>query len=122
MAAVVAVVTISACTSSPAPSGPSDTSNASASPQAAPKLTPYTSADFATALAWAPDGRLFYAERSGTIRSFDGPRPGLFATISTSTDGERGPLGLGPSPTSRDDPFVYPFSSRAAAPTRQRVV
>src|ERR1700682_1902945 len=120
--AVLAVVTISACTSSAAPSGPSGTSNASASPQAAPKLTTYTNADFATALAWAPDGRLFYAERSGTIRTFDGTNRRVFATASSSTDAERGLLGLALSPSFRDDHFVYAFYSRADDPTRQRVV
>ena len=122
MAAVVAVVTISACTSSPAPSGASGTSRASASPQPSPKLTTYTAADFATALAWAPDGRLFYAERSGTIRTFDGTNRRVFATVSASTDGERGLLGLALSPSFRDDHFVYAFYSRADDITRQRVV
>jgi len=119
-AAVLAVVTISACTSSTAPIGSS--TSPSASPQPPPKLTTYTAADFATALAWAPDGRLFYAERSGTIRSFDGTNRRVFATVSTSTDGERGLLGLALSPTFHQDHFVYAFYSRADDTTRQRVV
>ena len=114
------VLTISACTSSPAPIGSSI--SPSASPQPPPKLTTYTAADFATALAWAPDGRLFYAERSGTIRSFDGTNRRVFATVSTSTDGERGLLGLALSPTFHQDHFVYAFYSRADDTTRQRVV
>jgi glucose/arabinose dehydrogenase len=85
-------------------------------------LTTYTAADFATALAWAPDGRLFYAERSGTIRTFDGTNRRVFATVSTSTSGERGLLGLALSPTFRDDHFVYAFYSRADDLSRQRVV
>jgi glucose/arabinose dehydrogenase len=113
---VFCVLTISACTSSPAPIG------SSASPQPSPKLTTYTAADFATALAWAPDGRLFYAERSGTIRSFDGTNRRVFTTVSTSTDGERGLLGLALSPTFRADHFAYAFYSRADDTTRQRVV
>src|ERR1700730_9449117 len=122
--AVLAVVTMSACTSSTAPSRDSVTSraSASASPQSSPTLTTYTAADFATALAWAPDGRLFYAERAGTTRTFDGTNRRVFATVSTSTDGERGLLGLTLSPTFRDDHFVYAFYSRADDPTRQRVV
>lgn len=124
MAATLAVVTVSACSSSTAPSGASGTgsASASASPQPSPKLTTFTSADFATALAWAPDGRLFYAERSGTIRTFDGTSRRVFASVSTSTDGERGLLGLALSPTFRDDHFVYVFYSRADDTTRQRVV
>ena len=122
VAMLVAVVTLSACTASPAPSGASPTSSASASPQPSPKLTTYTNADFATALAWAPDGRLFYAERSGTIRTFDGTTRHVFATVSASTSGERGLLGLALSPTFRDDHFVYAFYSRSDNQSLQRVV
>jgi len=121
IAAVLAVLTISACTASTAP-GASGSASTSASPQASPTLTTFTSADFATALAWAPDKRLFYAERSGDIRTFDGTNHGLFARVPTSTDGERGLLGLALSPTFDKDHFVYAFYSRSDDPTRQRVV
>ena len=121
IAAVLAVLTISACSSSTAP-GASGRPSTSASPQASPTLTTFTSADFATALAWAPDKRLFYAERSGDIRTFDGTNHGLFARVPTSTDGERGLLGLALSPTFDKDHFVYAFYSRSDDPTRQRVV
>src|SRR5207248_7570175 len=97
VAGLLVVVTLSACTSST----PSATATATpaASPQPSPRLTTYTAADTATALAWAPDKRLFYAERSGTIRTFDGTTRRTFATVSTSTDGDRGPLGLALSPS-----------------------
>src|ERR1700704_6558984 len=120
-AALLAVVTLSACASSTAPSASASASGV-ASPQPSPKLTTYTAADFATALAWAPDRRLFYAERSGTIRTFDGASRHVFATVSPSTDGERGLLGLAVSPTFTKDHFVYAFYSRADYITRQRVV
>jgi glucose/arabinose dehydrogenase len=122
IALALTVVTMSACTSSTAPPAASASRSASASPQPSPRLTTYTAADFATALAWAPDGRLFYAERSGTIRTFDGTNHRVFATVSTSTSGERGLLGLALSPTFRDDHFVYAFYSRADDLSRQRVV
>src|SRR5712691_12968140 len=118
-AAVLALVALSACTSSAAPS---TTSSSSGSPQPSPKLTTYTAADFATALAWAPDQRLFYAERSGTIRTFDGTTRRVFATVSTSIEGERGLLGLALSPAFDKDHFVYAFYSRSDDPMRQRVV
>src|SRR3979490_1886258 len=119
--ALLAVVTLSACAPSTAPSTTASAS-AVASPQPSPKVTTYTAADFATALAWAPDKRLFYAERSGTIRTFDGRTHRVFATGSTSTEGERGLLGLAISPTFDQDHFVYAFYSRADDLTRQRVV
>ncbi len=120
-AAVLAVVTLSACASS---TGPTATSTASpvASPQPTAKLTTYAPADFATALAWAPDKRLFYAERAGAIRTFDGTTQRTFATVSASTEGERGLLGLALSPTFDKDHLVYAFYSRADDLTRQRVV
>src|SRR6267378_4136799 len=120
-AAMLAVVTLSACGSSTASSATSVSSTAG-SPQPSPKLTSYTAADFATALAWAPDKRLFYAERSGTIRTFDGKTGKVFASVSTSTSGERGLLGLALSPTFDKDHFVYAFYSRTDDLTRQRVV
>src|SRR5713226_10451143 len=105
-AAALGLATLSACTSATAPPTTSATSPG-ASPQRSPSLTTYTAADFATALAWAPDGRLFYAERSGTVRTFDGKTRQVFGTVPASTDGERGLLGLAVSPTFGKDHFVY---------------
>src|SRR6267154_5595653 len=121
LAALLAAVTLTACGTSSAP-GATPSASGVASPQPTPQLTTYTAADTATALAWAPDKRLFYAERSGTIRTFDGTTRRTFATVSTSTEGERGLLGLALSPTFDKDHFVYAFYSRADDLTRQRVV
>ena len=46
-------------------------------------------AKFATALAWAPDGRLFFAERAGDIKIARGDKVTTFATVPTVTT-ERG--------------------------------
>jgi aldose sugar dehydrogenase len=121
--AVLAALLLCACANATVPTGtPRSSNSASGSPQSAPTLTTYTAANFATALAWAPDKRLFYAERAGTIRTFDGTNRRAFATVSTSTDGERGLLGLALSPTFSNDHFVYAFYSRGDDATRQRVV
>jgi glucose/arabinose dehydrogenase len=75
------------------------------------------SANFATALAFAPDGRLFYAERSGTVRVWQGGKPRVFARVRTVTSergggySERGLLGLAISPTFDRDRYVYAFYS-----------
>jgi glucose/arabinose dehydrogenase len=75
------------------------------------------SANFATALAFAPDGRLFYAERSGTVRVWQNGRSRVFARVATTTTeggggySERGLLGLAISPTFDRDRFVYAFYS-----------
>ena len=115
-----ALVLLSACQSTSTQPPPS--TKATASPQTSAKLTTYIPADFATALAWAPDGRLFFAERAGTIRTFDGKSTHLFATVQTSTSGERGLLGLALSPSFNNDHFVYAFYSRADEDSKQRVV
>jgi aldose sugar dehydrogenase len=119
-AALLAAITLSACGPSTAPAATATAKPPS--PQPSPKLTTYTAANFATALAWAPDKRLFYAERAGTIRTFDGTTSKVFASVSTSTSGERGLLGLALSPTFDKDHFVYAFYSHADDLTRQRVV
>lgn len=67
-------------------------------------------ANFPVALAFAPDHRLFWAERSGTIKYWlNGPH--TFATIAVSNSGERGLLGLALSPKFCQDHFVYAFAS-----------
>ncbi|MEO8897689.1 MAG: PQQ-dependent sugar dehydrogenase [Candidatus Dormibacter sp.] len=113
-------------------------------PTAAPTIAPTPTADpcavaqqsppsgtipaaFATALAFAPDGRLFYAQRSGTVRVWQNGAARTFATVSTVTtesDGsysERGLLGLALSPTFASDRFVYAFYSDANR-TQQHVI
>lgn len=84
-------------------------------------------AAFATALAFAPDGRLFYAERAGTIRVWQNGASHVFATVQTVTTergggySERGLLGLAISPTFAADRFVYAFYSDSNY-TEQHVV
>ncbi|HEV1997647.1 MAG TPA: PQQ-dependent sugar dehydrogenase, partial [Candidatus Dormibacteraeota bacterium] len=52
------------------------------------------------ALAWSPDGRLFWAERTGAVRVYEGGAVRTFAlvsTVNTESNGapsERGLLGL----------------------------
>jgi aldose sugar dehydrogenase len=75
------------------------------------------SATNATALAFAPDGRLFFTERSGTVRVFQDGAVKDFAKVPTVTTeqgggySERGLLGLAMSPTFAADHFVYAFVS-----------
>jgi glucose/arabinose dehydrogenase len=76
-------------------------------------------ANFATALAFAPDGRLFFSERGGTVRVVQDRAARVFATVRTVTTesgggySERGLLGLAISPTFAEDHFVYAFYSEA---------
>jgi glucose/arabinose dehydrogenase len=94
-------------------------------PQSPPGAT--FAANFATALAFAPDGRLFYTERSGTVRVWQGGAARTFATVPTVTTeangsySERGLLGLAISPTFATDRFVYAFYSDVNR-TQQHVI
>jgi glucose/arabinose dehydrogenase len=98
---------------------------AAADPCALGPQTPPTgtlSANNATALVFAPDGRLFFTERSGSLRVFQDGAVKEFAKVPTVTSekgggySERGLLGLAISPTFAADRFVYAFVSH---PDRQ---
>jgi glucose/arabinose dehydrogenase len=123
-------VAMSACSSSPTATRPTTTTNLTPSPGAqatnAACAVPAQAqpsgnipANFATALAFAPDGRLFWAERSGTIKVWQDGAAHTFATVKTVTTeqegsySERGLLGLAISPTFAKDRYVYAFYSDA---------
>src|SRR6266851_1268838 len=115
------LILLSACSSLPTASpSPSPSVRASSDPCAVQGQTPPSgniAANFATALAFTPDGRLFWTERSGTVRVWQDGAARAFArvqTVTTEPDGsysERGLLGLAISPTFNKDRFVYAFFS-----------
>jgi glucose/arabinose dehydrogenase len=99
---------------------PTTTTTGAPNPCAVGRQAPPTgdvAANFATALAFAPDGRLFFAERSGAVKVIQDGATRTFATVSTVTTeagggySERGLLGLAVSPTFATDRFVYTFHS-----------
>ncbi|MGZ3665761.1 MAG: PQQ-dependent sugar dehydrogenase [Ktedonobacterales bacterium] len=109
---------------------PSPSAQASSDACAVPGQTPPSrniAANFATALAFAPDGRLFWTERSGTVRVWQDGAARTFASVRTVTTersgdySERGLLGLAISPTFTTDRFVYAFFSDVNY-TQQHVV
>ena len=108
----------SACSSAPTASpSPSPTSNESCTVGGQTPPSENIAATFATALAFAPDGRLFWTERSGTVKVWQDGGAHTFAkvqTVTTEPNGsysERGLLGLAISPTFTKDRFVYAFYS-----------
>src|SRR5712691_8994477 len=115
------LILLSACSSLPTASpSPSPSVRASSDPCAAQGQTPPSgniAANFATSLAFTPDGRLFWTERSGTVKVWQDGGARTFAkvqTVTTEPDGsysERGLLGLAISPTFTKDRFVYAFYS-----------
>jgi glucose/arabinose dehydrogenase len=104
--------TLQTTTTTPAATAPSDCAVSAQHPP-----TGTINADDPTALAFAPDGRLFFTERSGTISVYQDGTPRPFATVSTVTTepgggySERGLLGIAISPTFTNDHFVYAFYS-----------
>jgi glucose/arabinose dehydrogenase len=105
-------------TSDPCGAGPAQTAGA-------PGKSVYRpDAGYATALAWSPDGRLFYTRREGIVMVVQAGGPHQFADVSAqvSTAGERGLLGLALSPGFAKDRMVYVFYSRSDDVTKQRVV
>jgi glucose/arabinose dehydrogenase len=76
-----------------------------------------------TAMAVAPDGRLFVAEKTGALRVVKNntllSQP--FLTVSVSTAGERGLLGVAFDPEFHVNRFVYVYYTTATAPIHNRV-
>ena len=79
-----------------------------------------------TAIAPAPDGRLFVAERGGVIRTVSPNgnagtlEPEPFATLEVYTGGEGGLLGLALDPDFETNGFLYAFVTATIA--EQRIV
>jgi glucose/arabinose dehydrogenase len=80
-----------------------------------------------TAVRFAPDGRVFVAEKSGLVRVFDGPAdrtPSTWADLRTQVHDflDRGLLGLALAPGFPADPSVYVLYTLDADPAAPGVV
>ena len=76
-----------------------------------------------TAMAFAPDGRLFVGQQAGALRII---KDGLllttpFVTIPVDSTGERGLLGVAFDPNFASNQYVYVYYTTASAPTHNRV-
>ena len=87
------------------------------------------------AMAFAPDGRLFYTEKGGFVTANASPRvmtlsgePGAVSAVTwlqlTGVDAraERGLLGIALDPEFQTNGYVYIFYTNAASPRANRVV
>ncbi len=134
MASSIAVIglaiPLSACNPGGTAVKPTPTPTHRSSPAATPSPSPASacavtggsppaniSANFAVAMAFAPDGRLFWAERGGAVKVWQNGAAQTFASVSTVTVqpgggySERGLLGLAISPTFAQDRYVYAMYS-----------
>ena len=77
-----------------------------------------------TAMAFAPDSRLFVCEQAGDLRVIDAQGqllPSPFVHVDVNTSGERGLLGVAFDPDFTDNQYVYVYYTTAAAPIHNRV-
>lgn len=78
----------------------------------------------ATAMAFAPDGRLFIAQQDGALRVVkNGVLLGTpFVTVNTSADGERGLLGVAFHPQFATNHWVYLYYTASSPNPHNRIV
>ena len=78
----------------------------------------------ATAMEFAPDGRLFVLQQTGQLRVIQNgrllPRPAL--RIRVDSTGERGLLGIAFDPSFAANGFVYLYHTTATGPKLNRIV
>jgi glucose/arabinose dehydrogenase/chitodextrinase len=77
-----------------------------------------------TAMALAPDGRLFVSEQAGTLRVIknDTLLAAPFVTFAVDSTGQRGLLGVALDPDFASNQFVYAYHTTSTAPTHNRIV
>src|SRR6266576_3537018 len=78
----------------------------------------------ATAMTFAPDGRLFVCLQSGHVRVID--KDGVllanpFATLSVDSNGERGLLGVAFDPNFASNHYVYVYYTVPGSPAHNRI-
>ncbi len=76
-----------------------------------------------TAMAFAPDGRLFVAQQGGALRVIKNGAllSQAFLTVSVNSTGERGLLGVAFDPDFATNNFVYVYYTTASAPLHNRL-
>ncbi|MGH8613206.1 MAG: PQQ-dependent sugar dehydrogenase, partial [Gammaproteobacteria bacterium] len=76
-----------------------------------------------TAMEFAPDGRLFVAEKGGKLRVIKNRRllARPFVSRAVDSDGERGLLGVAFSPRFSRDHYVYVYHTVPGSPPHNRV-
>ncbi len=77
----------------------------------------------ATAMEFAPDGRLFVCLQGGQLRVIKNGEvlPTPFVTVNTDPVGERGLLGIAFDPNFQTNNFVYVYYTTTTTPRRNRV-
>ena len=76
-----------------------------------------------TAMALAPDGRIFVAQQGGQLRVIKNGSllPAPFVTVTTDTSGERGLLGVAFDPDFASNQYVYVYYTATSPTIHHRV-
>jgi glucose/arabinose dehydrogenase len=76
-----------------------------------------------TAMAFAPDGRLFVAEQGGRLRVIKNGAllSAPFVSLTVDSAGERGLLGVAFDPSFASNQYVYVYYTTATSPVHNRV-
>jgi glucose/arabinose dehydrogenase len=76
-----------------------------------------------TAMAFAPDGRLFVCQQTGQLRVIKNGAllPTPFVSLSVDSSGERGLLGIAFDPNFSSNQFVYLYYTTNVAPIHNRI-
>ena len=76
-----------------------------------------------TAMEFAPDGRLFVAEKDGALRIIKNGAllSSPFVTMNVDSYGERGLLGIAFDPNFSSNKYVYVYYTTSASPVHNRV-
>src|SRR4051812_35982864 len=77
-----------------------------------------------TAMAFAPDGRLFVCQQTGEVRVIEKGvlLPDPFVTVDTDPSGERGLLGIAFDPEFGSNGFVYLYFTSNSFPAHNQVI
>jgi glucose/arabinose dehydrogenase len=76
-----------------------------------------------TAMAFAPDGRIFVAEQAGKLRVIKNNTllPTAFVQLTVNSSGERGLIGIALDPDFSTNNYVYLYYTVPAAPIHNRI-
>ena len=76
-----------------------------------------------TAMALAPDGRIFVCQQNGNLRVIKNGAllAAPFLTVSVNSSGERGLLGIAFDPNFAANNFIYVYYTTSAAPIHNRI-
>ena len=76
-----------------------------------------------TAMAFAPDGRIFVAQQAGALRVIKNNSllPTPFISLTVSSSGERGLLGIALDPDFQTNNFIYLYYTVPGSPPHNRI-